>query len=132
MPIRSGPSLPMPRVAASRFLPWIVAMMVFLAALALATVMLLGTALDRWQTNRTGTLTVQLPPGPESANTHTEAQRIVELLTANPRAATAAPLPRDRPAERRAPWVGEAPAVARWPLHRPTDIISVERSVGKA
>src|SRR3546814_6088249 len=122
MPIRSGRSLPMPRDAASRFLPWIVAMMVFLAALALATVMLLGTALDRWQTNLTGTLTVQVPPGPDSAKTNTDVERIVELLAATPGVQTAAALPLDRLAEMVAPWPGQAAAAAELPIPRLTDI----------
>src|SRR3546814_1421651 len=113
MQIRSGRSLPMPRDAASRFLPWIVAMMVFLAALALATVMLLGTALDRWQTNLTGTLTVQVPPGPDSAKTNTDVERIVDLLAGTPGVQTAAPLRLERPAARVSPWPAEAAAGGR-------------------
>ena len=45
----------------SRFLPWIVAFMVYLATLALAAAMALATVVDRWDRELSGTLTVQVP-----------------------------------------------------------------------
>lgn len=120
--IRSARSMPMPRDAASRFLPWIVALMVFLAALALAAMMLLGTALDRWKADISGTLTVQVPPGMEAAETDAAVARIVDLLHATPGVETAEALSGDRLAALVGPWLGEGAEVAALPLPRLIDV----------
>ncbi|MBV9522850.1 MAG: hypothetical protein JO010_08655 [Alphaproteobacteria bacterium] len=59
--------LPLERDGSGRFLPWIVALMVYLAALALAGLTALHGAVARWDTALSGTLTVQLPPGDGAA-----------------------------------------------------------------
>jgi cell division transport system permease protein len=58
----SGRAIPFGRDGAARFLPWSVALMVYLAALALAGVMTLERALAGWDRSVAGTLTVELPP----------------------------------------------------------------------
>jgi cell division transport system permease protein len=55
--------LPLERDGSGRFLPWIVALMVYLAALALAGAMAAHGAVARWDSALAGTMTVQLPPG---------------------------------------------------------------------
>ncbi|MFN4090123.1 MAG: cell division protein FtsX [Alphaproteobacteria bacterium] len=122
MALRSSRSLPMPRDAASRFLPWIVALMVFLAALALAAVMLLGTSLDRWQSNLTGTLTVQVPAGDDPDATDAAVARIVELLAATPGVEAAQALSRERLAALVAPWLGDTAEVPDLPMPRLVDV----------
>jgi cell division transport system permease protein len=57
----SGRAIPFGRDGAARFLPWSVALMVYLAALALAGVMTLERALAGWDRSLAGTLTVELP-----------------------------------------------------------------------
>ena len=47
---------------ANRYLPWIVALMVYLAALALAGAMVLGSSAGRWQSGQSDRMTVQVPP----------------------------------------------------------------------
>lgn len=63
VPLRNDP--------ASRFLPWMVGLQVFLATLALAAAMLMATVGDTWRASLSGTLTVQVPPlvagGPDAA-----------------------------------------------------------------
>jgi cell division transport system permease protein len=54
--------LPFDRGGGARFLPWLVALMVFLAALSLAAVMTLQHALAGWDASLAGTVTVELPP----------------------------------------------------------------------
>lgn len=58
----SGRAIPFGRDGAARFLPWSVALMVYLAALALAGVMTLERAMAGWDRSLAGTLTVELPP----------------------------------------------------------------------
>ena len=61
---KSSLVLPFDRGGAARFLPWLVALMVFLAALSLAAVMTLQHALAGWDESLAGTMTVELPPPP--------------------------------------------------------------------
>jgi len=61
--------LPFERDESSRFLPWIIAFMVYLAALALAGAMLLDAGLLRWNQSVSGTFTIQLSPLPEDEGT---------------------------------------------------------------
>jgi len=122
MPFRSTRALPMPRDAASRFLPWIVALMVFLAALALAAVMLLDASLDRWQADLTGTLTVQMPPLDEPAQTDTAVAQLVAFLQLTPGVESAEALSRDRLSALVAPWLGDTAEIAELPMPRLIDV----------
>ncbi|MCH9019928.1 MAG: hypothetical protein IIA73_06155 [Proteobacteria bacterium] len=61
MPAR-GAHLPLDEDPANRYLPWVVALMVYLAALALAGAFVLGASAARWQSGQGGRLTVQVPP----------------------------------------------------------------------
>src|SRR5216684_694126 len=61
---RRGFDIPLNRDGSGRFLPWLIALMVYLAGLALAGTLVLNSALQRWDRNLAGTLTVQLPPAP--------------------------------------------------------------------
>src|ERR1700690_754285 len=55
--------LALERDGSGRFLPWIIALMVYLAALAIAGMMALHGTIGRWDSSLAGTLTIQLPPG---------------------------------------------------------------------
>ncbi|MDP7342010.1 MAG: cell division protein [Alphaproteobacteria bacterium] len=59
---RSAAVVPLGRDAPSRFLPWIFALMVYLAVLALTGVLILHAAVERWQRGEVDTLTVQIMP----------------------------------------------------------------------
>ena len=61
---RRGFDIPLNRDGSGRFLPWLIALMVYLAGLALAGMLVLNGALQRWDRSLSGTLTVQLPPAP--------------------------------------------------------------------
>ena len=54
--------LPLDKDALSRFLPWLIAFMVFLAVMAMAGVLVLNTVAARWDRGVSGTLTVQIIP----------------------------------------------------------------------
>lgn len=56
------------RDALGRFLPWIIAFMVYLASLALAGVLVLDALIDRWDRGIGGTLTIQMVPVKGEAN----------------------------------------------------------------
>ena len=61
--------LPLNRDGSVRFLPWIVALMVYLASLALAGTLVVRDVVTRWDRGLTGTLTVELPAKKSSLNT---------------------------------------------------------------
>ena len=54
--------LPLSDNPAVRILPWIVALMVYLATLTLAGGLLVATMADEWSQGLTGTVTVQVTP----------------------------------------------------------------------
>ena len=54
--------VPLSEDPASRYLPWTVGLLVFLATLALAVTLVLTAASDLWRESLSGTLTVQIPP----------------------------------------------------------------------
>ena len=71
--------VPLGRDAPSRFLPWVFALMVYLAVLALAGILILHSAVERWQRGEVDTLTVQLMPL-EDAGEDKRIAKLQELL----------------------------------------------------
>lgn len=90
---------------ASRFLPWTVALLVFLGTLAFAATMFLHSAGKTWQQNLSGTLTVQIPAS-EGNNRKSRVTAATELLRATPGVAAARPIPDAEIAELLEPWLG--------------------------
>lgn len=72
--------LPLDRDALSRFLPWLIAFMVFLAALALAGMLALKTMTARWNSDMNATLTVQVPPGADDGATLRRSEQALNLI----------------------------------------------------
>jgi cell division transport system permease protein len=56
-----GSPLPLAHDGSGRFLPWLIALMVFLAAVATGAAFAIGGALERWDAGLQGVVTVQLP-----------------------------------------------------------------------
>lgn len=80
---RNTALVPLGRDASSRFLPWIFALMVYLACLALAGVLVMYSASERWNQGQLDNLTVQvLPRGDGSDETRVES--VVALLAETP------------------------------------------------
>ncbi len=73
--------LPLDSDILGRFLPWILAFMVFLAILAAAGMIVINRATAEWGANRTHTLTVQIPPADaESGRQPSDDPRVRETL----------------------------------------------------
>lgn len=62
---RNRADIPLDADAASRVLPWLVAVMVYLAVLALAGAFVVAGTVQEWSAGVRGTLTVQIPPAPQ-------------------------------------------------------------------
>lgn len=98
--------IPLNRDSSVRFLPWIIALMVYLAGLALAGTLVLQGALQRWDRSLAGTLTVQLPPAESGKPDAMPAA--LELLRRTPGVTSAEPLSREATARLVEPWLGTA------------------------
>jgi cell division transport system permease protein len=95
-----------------RFLPWIIGLMVYLAALALAGMMALHGAVGRWDSALAGTLTVQLP-----ATAGGELEAALTVLRATPGVERAEPLDATANAALLERWLG--PGLAAGELRLP-------------
>ncbi len=127
--VRRSTDLPLERDAASRLLPWIIAVMVYLAALAIAGAMALNGALAGWSTGLKGTLTVQIPAVPgKPAATRKRVERAVAVLqrTAGVRFVRVVDPKKVRALV--APWMGRGAELADLPLPRLIDV-RTERDV---
>ena len=121
--------LPLEGDAAKKFLPWLVAFMVYLAALALAGLMVLSTAVERWDRGLSGTLTVQIPPvtskdGPAKPRIgpHVRVERALGVLRSTPGVAQARALPRAEIKALLEPWLGSGNFTAELPLPSLIDV----------
>ena len=112
--------IPLNRDSSVRFLPWIIALMVYLAGLALAGTVVLQGALQRWDLSLSGTLTVQLPP--EEQGKPDPLPAALELLRATPGVISAQAISREATAKLIEPWLGTALAPDELALPRLIDL----------
>lgn len=124
--IKASPVLPLSRDASSRFLPWLIAFMVWLATLALAAVMLLSVASEQWRKGLTGSVTVQIIPTGDSDAEAMQAnvEKALNVLRASPVVASATPLPADKVSALLEPWIGtsEISGSLQLPIPRLIDV----------
>jgi len=106
----------------SRFLPWMIAFMVFLAILALAGALALHHGIDRWSRGMEGTLTVQLPPASDADTGRKEVDAVVERLRATAGVASAEEIPETGIAALLEPWLGDPDLIGALPLPRLIDV----------
>lgn len=98
--------IPLDSDGSVRFLPWLIALMVYLAGLALAGTLVLNTALARFDRSLSFTLTVQLPPGQGKDDGGLAAA--LDALRRMPGVLAAEPLPREAAARLVEPWLGSS------------------------
>jgi len=96
--------LPFERDQSTRFLPWIVALMVFLGALMFAGALVVSDTIDSWDSTLTGRMTVQIP---QDAATDTATETLVTMLEATPGVAAVRPVPAREARALLIPWLGE-------------------------
>jgi cell division transport system permease protein len=101
---RRSADIPFDRDGSGRFLPWLIALMVYLAALAAAGALVAGSALEGWERGLAGTLTVELPPAP--ATGADDLQAALVALRAAPGVVAARALGTAEIAALLAPWLG--------------------------
>ena len=101
--------IPFDRDGSGRFLPWLIALMVYLAALASSGALALDGALERWDRGLAGTLTVELPPAQARPRPSRRRARRARGEPGSDRGAAARRAPRWRSCSSR----GSAPALPR-------------------
>lgn len=117
--------IPLARDRAGRLLPWIIALMIFLAVLATAGAFVLLQAVGNLTGGLAGAMTVHLPTGGMSdPEADKRAQRAAIVLRRMPGVTRVRVLDRDRVARLVAPWLGEN--TRGLPLPRLLDV-SLER-----
>ncbi|WP_299395805.1 ABC transporter permease [Pelagibius sp.] len=140
---RRRQAVPLDRDATGRYLPLLVAIMVYLAALALAGAMVASKLADRWDSGLSGALTVQLPAAGPAATEGGEgdpvAQQVVALLRDTPGVTAVERLDTRDIAALLEPWLGDAGLTADLPLpgliavtvdaDQPPDLNALRRAV---
>ena len=123
---RQRTDLPFDKDQSTRFLPWIVAIMVALAVLALAAALIVDDAVRAWDNGLAGRLTVQVPADADTGDT---VEQLLDVLAATPGVLTARSLSADATSELLQPWLGDAAASADLPVPH---LIDVELANGEA
>ncbi len=111
--------VPLAKDASERFLPWLVAFMVYFAALALVSGTALHKLVERWDSGLSGQLTVEVPPpGPEASQADQLAriQTLVAQLNGTTGITSAAQLAPSEIAGLLEPWLGSAALGGDLPL----------------
>jgi cell division transport system permease protein len=114
--------LPLNRDGSVRFLPWIVALMVYLASLALAGTLVVRDVVTRWDRGLTGTLTVELPAAPAGGRDDGAVELALKVLRTTTGVVRADALDARRTAELLEPWLGSNIDAADLPLPRLIDL----------
>jgi len=120
--LRRASDIPLDRDPAARTLPWIIAVMAFMATLALAGAFLLNGVIVRWSNTLTGTLTVQLPAAPSAEEMDARIKRVVTLLRDVPGILRVRVLSAGESAALVEPWLGRGAAALGLPLPRLIDV----------
>lgn len=110
--------LPLDRDPSGRFLPWLIALMVYLAALALVCAMAMAKMVERWDSGLSGSITVQIPPPETSVPGAQEAvvANVIEMLLDTQGVRSADVLDPDEIATLLEPWLGAGAAYGELPL----------------
>lgn len=120
LPRRSD--LPLDRDEHSRFLPWLIAFMVFLSILAVAGMLALNAMASRWDAGVRGTFTVQVVPTDDAAADEARLTDVLTVLATAPEVARYDALDESRLMRLLEPWVGADVERGDLPLPRLIDV----------
>ncbi len=118
----SRSDLPLDKDALSRFLPWLIAFMVFLAVLAMAGMLVLNSTASRWDQGISGTLTIQLIPTDDPKEDDQRLQKVLSIIAQTPEIDRYETLSDDRLLKLLEPWLGVTEGIRDLPLPRLVDV----------
>ena len=110
--------LPPRRDASSRFLPWIIALVVYLAAMGGTGLIWLGDALSRWDASLASALTLQIP----ADTSQPRIDMTLGALRQTKGVISAQLLPPDQTGKLLQPWLGDSVTIANLPLPHLVDV----------
>jgi cell division transport system permease protein len=113
---------------ASRFLPWMLAFMVYLAALALAGLFILNDVTRQFDRGIENTLTIQIPVSDNDLNDDRKVAAVLSRLRRTLGVETADALDRAQVAAMLRPWLGESAGSDQLPLPRVIDVTVARKS----
>ena len=112
--------LQLERDSLGRFLPWLIAFMVYLSVLAFAGLLALDDIATRWDRGMSGSLTVQMAPSGADDDKQTEA--VLKVLNSTPGIGSAKFLDQGKLMALLEPWLGSEALDADLPLPRLVDV----------
>jgi cell division transport system permease protein len=123
---KSSQELPLQRDDNARFMPWIMAVMVFLLALSLAFAMATHAAIKEWNAALTTTVTIQVP-APSLADAKSDilesrVQKVVDYLKSVNGIASVDPVDPAESVELLSTWLGEGNIKKELPVPRLIDV----------
>lgn len=118
------------RDSSSRFLPWIIALMVYLAGLALSATMALDQVIDRWSAGLKGSITIVVDPSVNGGEAETDArvEAALSVILTTQGVLSATPLARVDVAALVEPWLGKDVLSLDLPIPRLIDVTLVPDS----
>ena len=118
LPLQFRLDLPLRRDASGRFLPWIIALMVYLAAMGGVTMIWLGDTLRQWDATLSSSLTLQIPADASQARIDTAVAAVKQTKGV----ISARLLQPEETAKLLQPWLGTSVPISSLPLPHLADV----------
>ena len=114
--------LPLDNDVHSRFLPWLIAFMVFLAVLAIGGILVLNATAARWDQGVGGTLTVQIAATEDPARDQNNLQEVLNVIAAASGIERYVIIEEEHMMTLLEPWLGSSANVNDLPLPKLIDV----------
>jgi len=114
--------LPLDKDAHSRFLPWLIAFMVFLAVLAIGGILVLNATAERWDQGVGGTLTVQIAATEDPKKDQNNLQEVLNVIAQQAGIERYIVIEEERMMALLEPWLGADALAADLPLPKLIDV----------
>jgi len=114
--------LPLDSDPGTRFLPWLIAFMVYLAALSVIATSIMQSVSTRWERGVSDTLTVQIPPAQSVQPDQFQIAESLKVLRSHPAVVLAEPISKNHVMKLLEPWLGTNSNLANMPLPHLIDV----------
>lgn len=114
--------LPLDRDAHSRYLPWLIAFMVFLSVLAFAGMLVLKEVAARWDSGVSGTLSIQIAPAADPADDERRLGEALKILAGTEEIERYEVIADERLLALLKPWLGDIGEAGELPLPQLIDV----------